>query len=86
MTAQLINTIGLIGAALTTLCWIPQAVKIVRDRETRAISLVSTLGLAIGGLFWLTYGIARVDWPLSASSGITLVVTLVILKMKLRYG
>jgi MtN3 and saliva related transmembrane protein len=86
LTSQLIHTIGLIGAVFTTLCSIPQAVKIIRDKETRAISLFSTLGLAIGGVFWMTYGIARVDWPLSASSGISLAVTLIILKLKLRYG
>lgn len=86
MTAQLINTIGLIGATLTSLCWVPQAVKVVRDRETRAISLLSTLGLTIGGLFWLTYGIARIDWPLIASSGVSLALMLVILRFKLRYG
>lgn len=86
MTSQLIHTIGLIGAVLSVLCWIPQAVKVARDKETRAISLISTLGLAIAGIFWLTYGIARVDWPLVASSGISLALTLVILRFKLRYG
>lgn len=86
LTAQFINTIGLIGAALTTLCWIPQAVKVIRDKETRAISLVSTLGLTIGGVFWLVYGIGRLDWPLVFSSGISLALTLVILRFKLSYG
>lgn len=83
---HVVDTIGLVGAALSTLCWVPQAVKVVRDKETRAISLVSTLGLAIGGIVWLTYGIARVDWPLIASNAASLALTLVILRFKLRYG
>lgn len=86
LTAQFINTIGLIGAAMTALCWIPQTVKVIRDKETRAISLISTLGLTIGGVFWLIYGIGRLDWPLVGSSGISLALTLVILRFKLSYG
>ena len=86
MTAQFINTIGLIGAAFTALCWIPQAVKVIRDKETRAISLLGTLGLTIGGVFWLVYGVARLDWPLVVSSGISLALMLVILRFKLSYG
>jgi MtN3 and saliva related transmembrane protein len=86
MTANVVDAIGLIGAALSTLCGVPQVLKIVREKETRAISLVSTLGLVICGLFWLTYGIARLDWPLMTSSFVSLALTLVILGCKLRYG
>lgn len=68
------------------LCWVPQALKIIRDKETRAISLASTLVLAAGGAVWLTYGIARADWPLIASSSVSLSSVLLILRLKLRYG
>ena len=86
MTVQFIDAIGLTAAALSTVCWVPQALKVVRDKETRAISLASTLGLAIGGGVWLAYGIARAEWPLIASSAASLALTLVILRFKLRYG
>ena len=86
MTVQFIDTIGLIAAGFSTVCWVPQAVKVVRDKETRAISLAGTLALVIGGGVWLVYGIARVEWPLIASSGVSLALTLVILRCKLRYG
>ncbi len=86
VTVQFVNTIGMVGAVLSTLCWVPQAVKVVRDRETQALSLVSTCGLAVGGIIWLIYGIARLDWPLIASNAVSLALTLVILRFKLRYG
>jgi hypothetical protein len=38
------------------------------------------------GAFGLTYGIARLDWPLIASNTVSLALTLVILRCKLRYG
>ena len=42
MASALVEAVGGAGAALTTLCWVPQAIKIVRERETRAISLPGT--------------------------------------------
>ena len=86
MDSLLINAIGVIGATLTTVCWLPQAIKIVRERETRGISLPATVAFAVGILFWLIYGVALVDWPLIGSNVVTLALLLVILRLKLRYG
>ena len=86
MTLHFIDMVGLLGTAISALCSIPQAVKILRDRQTRAISLASAIGVTLGGAFWLAYGILRLDWALIASSSISLPVALVILKLKLRYG
>jgi MtN3 and saliva related transmembrane protein len=86
MTTSYIDAIGMLGAVLTTGCWLPQTVKIIRERETRAISLTATLALIVGVVLWLIYGFARVDWPLTASSAVTLALMLVILSLKLRYG
>ena len=60
----LIESVGAIGAVLTTVCWLPQAIKLLRERETRAISLLATGAFTLGMLFWLIYGIALVNWPL----------------------
>jgi MtN3 and saliva related transmembrane protein len=78
--------IGAIGAVLTTICWLPQAVRLVRDKDTRAISLTTNLTFGIGLIFWLVYGIAIVDWPLIASNAVSVVFTSVIVAMKLRHG
>jgi MtN3 and saliva related transmembrane protein len=82
----LVEPIGALAAVLTTLCWVPQALKIVRERETRAISLPGTLLSAIGILLWLVYGLALADAPLIASSAATLAITAAILALKIRYG
>ena len=82
----IIELIGVSGAALTTLCWLPQALKIIREKETRALSLPATLAFTLGVGLWLIYGVALNDWPLIGSNAITLVLMSVILAMKLRYG
>jgi MtN3 and saliva related transmembrane protein len=86
MAATFIQTIGVFAALLTTVCWVPQAVKIIREKETRAISLSATILSAVGFLLWLVYGAAIVDGPLIGSSGITFVITAAILVLKIRHG
>jgi len=81
-----IDLVGAVGAILTTICWLPQAVQIIRERDTRAISLSATGGFTAGMALWLVYGAALVDWPLITSSAITLALMLVILGLKLKHG
>jgi len=84
--AGLIDFVGATGAVLTTLCWLPQALKVIRDKETRALSLPATVAFSLGVVLWLVYGLAIGDWPLIGSNAVTLALMAPILAMKLRYG
>jgi MtN3 and saliva related transmembrane protein len=86
LTSLSIQVVGASGAVLTTLCWLPQALKILREKETRAISLPATAAFTLGMVFWLIYGLAIGDWPLIGSNAVTLAMMSVILATKLRYG
>jgi MtN3 and saliva related transmembrane protein len=86
MLGRFIDLIGLTGAALTTLCWLPQVLKAIREKETRALSLPATAAFTGGVGLWLIYGLAIHDWPLIGSNAVTLALMAVILAMKLRYG
>jgi MtN3 and saliva related transmembrane protein len=82
----IIEMTGALAAVLTTLCWLPQVIKILRDRETRAISLWGTTLCVVGVLLWLVYGIAIADGPLIGSSAVTFAITAAILALKIRHG
>jgi MtN3 and saliva related transmembrane protein len=86
MNWTMIDSIGMTGAVLTTVCWLPQARKIIRERETRSISLSATALFTLGIFFWLAYGVALVDWPLITSNIVTLALMVVIMALKLRHG
>ena len=86
LTQPLVDAIGTSGAILTTLCWVPQTVKIIREREARAISLSATTLCTLGVVLWLVYGLAILDGPLIGSSIATLVMTATILALKIRHG
>lgn len=80
------DTLGFIAAILTTLCWLPQAVKTIRTRETRSLSLVTQGALTLGVVLWLTYGLLIGNAPIIASNAVSLVLVATILVMKLRFG
>jgi MtN3 and saliva related transmembrane protein len=82
----LVEAIGAAGAILTTVCWVPQAIKVMRERDTRAISLPGTTLCVLGVLLWLVYGLAIVDAPLIGSSVLTFAMTSIILVLKIRHG
>ena len=78
--------LGFLAAMLTTLCWLPQAVKTIRTRETRSLSLVAQSALTVGVVLWLTYGLLIGNAPIIFSNAISLVLVATILAMKLRFG
>lgn len=84
--APAIPWIGAVGAVLTTICWLPQAVRVVREKDTSGISLMTNVLFGVGLVFWFVYGIAIGDLPLIASDAVSMVFTSVIVAMKLRYG
>ena len=80
------EAIGITAATLTTLCWLPQAIKVIRTRHTRDLSLVSQAAFATGVALWLAYGILIESTPLIIANAITLMIATTILALKLRHG
>jgi len=75
--------IGLVAAFLTTASFVPQAVKTVRDKDTKGISLAMYSMFTAGILGWLIYGIIIKDFPIIVANSVTLIFASVILVMKL---
>ena len=80
------NTLGLAAGALTTFSFVPQAVKVWRTRDTRAISLWMFVIFCAGVLLWAIYGVLIGSIPVIVANVVTLVLALTILAFKLRYG
>ncbi|MFZ5656630.1 MAG: SemiSWEET transporter [Pseudomonadota bacterium] len=78
--------LGYVGATLTTLSFIPQAIVTIRTRDTRGISLGMYSVFTVGVAFWLAYGFVLGSWPMILSNIVTLALSSTILAMKLRYG
>ncbi|HEU0306257.1 MAG TPA: SemiSWEET transporter [Lysobacter sp.] len=77
---------GFVAATLTTFSFVPQAVKTIRTRDTRGISLWMYVTFTVGIAFWLGYGLFLESWPMIVANVVTLALSLTILSLKLRYG
>lgn len=85
MNEQIIAWLGYAAATLTTLSFVPQAVKIIRSRDTHGISVEMYSAFTIGILLWLAYGIGKRDVAIIAANAVTLSLASVILFFTVRY-
>ena len=53
----LVEVVGLVGATFTTLAFVPQVVKIWKNRSSNGVSLSMYVCMLVGIIIWLTYGI-----------------------------
>ncbi|MBE9532225.1 MAG: SemiSWEET transporter [Proteobacteria bacterium] len=81
-----ITILGLVAAACTTVSFLPQAIKIIKTKETGGISLLMYLFLECGLFLWLIYGILIESFPLMLANGIALLLSSLILILKLKYS
>lgn len=79
------ESLGYLAAVLTTLSFVPQAIKTIRTKDTRGISISMYLMFTVGIGFWLAYGIAIGSWPMIGSNLVTLLLAGTILGLKMRY-
>ncbi len=80
-----VNPVGYVAATATTFSFVPQLVRVLRIRSAREVSLSMFLIFSAGVFLWLLYGVCIHSWPVIASNGITLGLSLSILLLKLRY-
>lgn len=78
------EVVGLAAGICTTLAFVPQVVKTWRTRQADDISM-GWLTIFSGGTFlWLIYGLRLGETPIVGANGVTLLLVLVILYVKLR--
>jgi MtN3 and saliva related transmembrane protein len=80
-----IEAIGFAAAFCTTVAFVPQLVRVVRLRSARDISLPTFLLFSVGVFLWLLYGLYSGSKPVIASNSVTLVLSVSILVLKLRF-
>ena len=80
------NVLGYIAGTLTTLAFLPQALKAFRTKSTADMSLVMWLLLSTGVGCWLVYGILLRSGPIIVANAVTLIFSATILLLKLIHG
>jgi len=80
-----ITILGLAAGILTTASFIPQAVKIMRTKNTKGLSMTMYLIMCTGIALWLAYGIALKSTPIIAANSMTLALAATVLFLKAKY-
>jgi len=78
--------VGALAGALTTVSFVPQVVKTWRSGSAEDLSLFMFVLFSAGLLLWLVYGIALRSLPIILANGITLVLALSIVLLKIRHA
>lgn len=81
-----IELLGYLAALASGSAFLPQAIRALRTRQTRDLSL-SSVGLgAAGTVLWASYGLAIGSGPVAISNLLVMPFALATLGMKLRHG
>src|SRR3954452_8449350 len=78
--------IGMIAGMLTTIAFLPQAIKIWRSKSAKDVSLAMFVCLCTGVVLWVIYGFMLGAFPVILANVVTLCIAATILVFKIRYG
>ena len=82
----MIDAIGFVGGGLVTLGIIPQVIRIFRLKSAREISALFNIGLLLGMILFLVYGILLSLTPIIIWNTIGIILISILLYGKWKYG
>ena len=77
--------LGLLAATLTTSAFLPQMLKTWQTKSAKDVSYTMLITFILGVFLWLIYGFYRRDIAIILANGITLILNLMILWLKIKY-
>ena len=78
--------VGLMAGTLTTIAFVPQVVKIWLTKSADDVSYLMFGIFSVGVVLWLAYGISLGAMPIIIANVVTLVLSLLVIALKMRYG
>jgi MtN3 and saliva related transmembrane protein len=81
----MVEWLGVAAGTLTTLSFVPQVLRTWRTKSSEDVSLWMLLAFNGGITLWLTYGIILQKPSIIFANGITLILSLTLLGLKLKF-
>jgi MtN3 and saliva related transmembrane protein len=85
MSSLIVNATGTLAALCTISSFVPQIVKIVRERDASSVSLRMYLLTVAAFSLWIGYGVMLRAWPLVGSNTLSLALAATALFLKWRF-
>lgn len=86
MSTILLNVVGTAAGVCSMVSFVPQIVKIAREKDASAVSLRMYMVTVTGFVLWTAYGFLLKSWPVTVSNAVCLCLTAAILTLRWRYG
>jgi MtN3 and saliva related transmembrane protein len=81
-----VNVIGTAAGLCSMSSFVPQLIKVAREKSAEGVSLRTYVVNVIGFGLWITYGVLLRSWPVAASNAVNLLLAGAILILRWRYG
>ena len=75
--------VGYLAASLTTLSFLPQAIKTIKTQDTESLSFGMYAMFTTGVLMWLIYGLSIENYAIIVANAVTFVLAAIILGFKI---
>lgn len=82
----LTDAIGFLAGALTTIAFVPQALKMYASKSGKDVSARMLLIFSAGVILWLVYGIMIGSLPVILANVVTLILSATIIALKICYS
>ena len=80
------DAIGFLAGALTTIAFVPQALKMYTSKSGKDVSARMLMIFSAGVVLWLIYGIMIGSLPVILANVVTLILSATIIALKIRYS
>jgi MtN3 and saliva related transmembrane protein len=82
---QLVDIIGTLAALCSMASFVPQIIKILRERDAEQVSLRMYVVTVTGFALWIAYGVMSGSWPVVGANTVCLILSAMILLLKWRF-
>ena len=82
----LVNSVGVLAGLCSMASFVPQIMKILRERDAAGVSLRMYAVTTLGFVCWTTYGVLSGSWPVTFANAVCLALVVAILTLRLRFG
>ena len=79
------DILGYLAGTLTTICFIPQAYKIIRQKNVEGLSLAMYITFTCGVSLWLVYGLYIHNAPMTVFNLLTFMLSAIIVYNIIKY-
>lgn len=80
------RVVGITAATLTMFSFIPQIIKVFKNKSAKDVSLVTLAQLSLGVSLWISYGVHLKDFIIITANSVTLATLIILLYFYFSYG